>query len=64
MNTLLCIKMFKLHPYMFRTVNWFIFRESHSFTSLVIILLDVCVICEIVTRPEDEPIKGSKHVGV
>jgi hypothetical protein len=40
--------------------------------SLVIILLDVCVcvcvcVCvirEIVTLPEDEPINGSKHVGV
>jgi hypothetical protein len=33
-------------------------------TSLVIILLDVCVICEIVTLPEDEPVNGSKHIGV
>jgi hypothetical protein len=33
-------------------------------TSLVIILLDICVICEIVTLPEDEPINSSKHVGV
>jgi hypothetical protein len=24
----------------------------------------VCVICEIVTLPEDEPNDGSKHVGV
>jgi hypothetical protein len=24
----------------------------------------VCVICEIVTLAEDEPINGSKHVGV
>jgi hypothetical protein len=34
----------------------------------MVILLDVCVcvcvICEIVTLHEDEPINGSKHVGV
>jgi hypothetical protein len=32
MHTLLYTKMFKLHSYMFRTVNWFIFRDSHNFT--------------------------------
>jgi hypothetical protein len=28
------------------------------------ILLDVCVTCEIVTLPGGEPNDGSKHVGV
>jgi hypothetical protein len=25
--------MFELHSYMFRTVNWLIFRESHNFAN-------------------------------
>jgi hypothetical protein len=33
MHTLLWTKMLKLHSYMFRTLNWFIFRESHNFTN-------------------------------
>jgi hypothetical protein len=30
----------------------------------MIILSEVCVICEIVTLRDDEPNDGSKHVGV
>jgi hypothetical protein len=33
MHTLLYTERFKLHSYMFRTVNWFVFRESHNFTN-------------------------------
>jgi hypothetical protein len=41
-----------------------IYRRTSMHLLLNKLLLDVCVICEIVTRPEDEPNDGSKHVGV
>jgi hypothetical protein len=46
----------------FYQLNWCITNKCNQ--NLVIILFDVCVICEIVTLPEDEPNDGSKPVGV
>jgi hypothetical protein len=66
LHTLLCTKMFKQHCYMFWTFNCLTFSESHNLKNWMCVCVCVCewVICEIVTLPEDEPVNGSKHVGV